>query len=356
MRSDTTLTLYIPDLFGFESTLSKLTQDEKSQLSEFKTPVLDKWLSRGLKKKSLHQDDIIFSEFGLYIDKSKAKNTELPYAALSLLAENNTDLKISDLFWLRADPVCMQPDRDAVILTAHEALALSQDEAERLVENINTHFIDEPWTLYACAPHRWYLGLETPADLITSPLSKVLGENVNHFLSTGDDAHYWLTITNEIQMLLHGTNVNFERESRNMMTANSIWLWGGGYLPSNKVLNSSHHRIITNNIFFSGVGCHCNLEVLSLSDGFSDNVEVANDFIVLDMLSEHVQSRDLYTFMQTLTEIETVFFSYCDKQLQNGKIDSIRLVTDTELTVTITKKHLHRWWKRIKPFTDFRYA
>ncbi|MCW8980778.1 MAG: hypothetical protein OQJ83_05275 [Altibacter sp.] len=352
MPSDSTLTLFIPDLFGFQSTLSQLSTEEMSSLPETQFPILDKWLSRGLIEKSSKPNDILFSEFGLSSEDHKDK----PYAALSLLAENNPEVNIAGFYWLRADPVYMQADRDTVLLSAHEELALTQDEANKLVEKINLHFIDEPWTLYSFGPHRWYLALDKPADLVTNPVSNVKGKNVNHYMSTGEDAHYWLTTTNEIQMLLHGSNVNFERESRNMLTANSVWLWGGGHLPGVNDANKSYDKIITENILFSGVAHHCGLDVFPLDNEFSNYIQKGNSFIVLDMLSEHFQNSDLYTFMQTLNEIETKFLKCCNELLLSGKIDRIVLLDDDGVHITVTKKYLSRWWKRIKPYVAYKNA
>lgn len=223
MPSDSTLTLFIPDLFGFQSILAPLSKDELAQLPETRFPILEKWLSRGFRNNSSNQQDLLFTEFGILPDQDHS------IAALSLLAENTEALShvSTDTYWLRADPIYLQADRDTALLLAHEELELTQDEANKLVAEINRHFIDEPWQLHALHPHRWYLELVKAPHLITHPLANVLGEDINQFLSVGDDASYWLKITNEIQMLLHGTNVNFERDSRGKLTANSIWLWGG---------------------------------------------------------------------------------------------------------------------------------
>lgn len=351
MPSDSTLTLFIPDLFGFQSILPQLSQEEKSQLPFTRFPVLEKWLSRGLSEKKSAGNDILTSEFGLLIEENK----DIPYAALSLLAEKKSETKDLNLYWLRADPVCLHADRDTVLLSAHEEISLTQQEADTLVEKINAHFINEPWTLYCYAPHRWYLGLEKPANLNTQPVTNVLGKNVDHHMSTGDDANYWLGISNEIQMLLHSTNVNFERESRNMLTANSLWIWGGGYLPQGKDVKVSYEKILTNDMIFSGVGLHCDLDVLPLDEGFLKHVEKGNNFIVLDMLSALVKSRDLYSFMQALHEIETTFLNPCNELLKSGKIKKLKLIVDNNSEITITQKRLNRWWKRIKSFTDFKY-
>ena len=356
MPSESTLTLFIPDLFGFQSTLSKLSSAEISQLPKIELPVLEKWLSRGLYEKKSNQEDSVFSELGLdeYQDKDK------PFAALSLLAEKIADVELdSTSYWLRADPVNLQPDGDTALMAGHEELALTQNEADKLVAQINTHFSDEPWQLYTFAPHRWYLRLEQPADLKTTPLPNVLGEDIKLFNPIGEDADYWFKIINELQMLIHGSNVNFERESRNMWTANSVWLWGGGCLPEIK-LNSYYDKMITDNLIYAGIGYHCGFDILTLKqileleETFPENIKINNTAIVLDMLSEQVQRRDLYTFVQTLNELEKDYLTPCHDLLVKGNIREIKLITDVGIW-SVTKKQLGRWWKRTKPFTSLNY-
>ena len=348
--SDSTLTLFIPDLFGFQSTLSKLTLEEKSQLPEIKLPILERWLSRGSLEKTSNQEDSAFSELGL----GEYQNKDKPYAALSLVAENKPEIEFGfESYWLRADPVNLQPDGDTALIAGHEELALTQEEANKLVVQINEHFIDEPWTLYSFAPHRWYLRLDKHADLKSTPLPKVLGEDVNQFSPTGDDADYWFKTINELQMLIHGSSVNFERESKNMWTANSVWLWGGGSLPDVH-LNAYYDKVITNNIIYSGIGYHCGFDVLGLDDSFFGNIKEHNNFIVLDMLSEQLQRRDLYTFTQTLNRLEADFFISCNELLLSGNVGKIKLITDAGI-FTVTKKQLGRWWKRTKTFSSLNF-
>ena len=348
--SDSTLTLFIPDLFGFQSTLSKLTLEEKSQLPEIKLPVLERWLSRASFEKISNQEDCVFLELGLGEYQKKDK----PYAALSLISENKSDVEhISESYWLRADPVNLQPDRDTALMAGHEELDLTQEESEQLVMQINEHFIDEPWTLYSFAPHRWYLRADKPVDLNTTPLSKVLGVDITPLSPTGNDADYWFKIVNELQMLIHGSNVNFERESRNMWTANSLWLWGGGCLPKVN-LNSFYDKILTNNLIYSGIGYHCGFDVLPLDSVFLQNIKSNNNFVVLDMLPEQVQRRDLYTFVKILNKLETDYLSPSNDLLTKGKLKEIKLITDVGIFV-ITKKQLGRWWKRSKSFSSYNY-
>ena len=347
--SDSTLTLFIPDLFGFQSILSGLSAEEISQLPKIKLPVLEKWLTRGMFEASNNQDDLIFSELGL----DEYDNKEKPFAALSLLAEMQSEIEINkSSYWLRADPINLQADRDTAILTAHEELNLTQAEADTLVSLINKHFIDEPWQLYSFAPHRWYLRLDKPTSFKTTPLEKVLGGDINEYSATGEDANYWHKIINELQMLLHGSNINFERDSRNILTINSLWLWGGGFLPENK-LNSSYDKIITNNLIYSGVGYHCGFDVLPVNEKIQQHIHSGSVFI-LEQLTEHVRNRDLYSFVKVLNEIEKNFLVTFNNMLLDGRINKIKILTDKG-SFTVTKKYLRRWWKRVKPFSGFRY-
>jgi len=339
---DSTLTLFIPDLFGFQSILSTLSKDELSQLPETRFPVLEKWLSRGLIKKSSEQNDLVLSEFGVSIEEDN------PYAAFTLLAED-IDTFDSDAYWLRADPVYLQADRDTALLVAHEELELSQDEASKLADEINNHFSDEPWQLHALHPHRWYLQLEQAQNLVTHPLANVLGEDINKFNSVGDDAKYWLKINNEIQMLLHGTNVNFERDSRAMLTVNSLWLWGGGTLPKKARCDCLYSRIFTNNIYFKGIANFCDIDIKPLNTALEPQ-----SFVVLDMLSKHVQSRDLYSYIQELNKIESRYLTQCQALLNEGKVKQLKLISSDGFSITITTRLLRRWWKRIKSYSGFK--
>lgn len=357
MPSESTLTLFIPDLFGFQSILSQLSKDELSQLPETRFPILEKWLSRGYVEKSSHDHDVIFSEFQL----SQTQKNDIPFAALSLQGESGFNLNNSDSnnfntepYWLRADPVFLQPDRDSAILAAHEELELTQDEANKLVDAINTHFVDEPWQLHALHHHRWYLKLDSPQQLSTHPLANVLGDNINEFMPMGNDAKYWFKITNEIQMLLHGTNVNFERESRNMLTANSIWLWGGGCLPEKSNMDCSYNKIVSNDVYHMGIANYVDIDVIPLNGHLENNLLESQSFVVLDMLSDHVQHRDVYSYMQTLNEIEESFLKKYQALLTEGEIKEIRLISNDGVLMTITSKLLRRWWKRIKPFSNFK--
>lgn len=339
--NDTTLTLFIPDLFGLQPYLSQLSQTEQPRLT-----VIEKWLSRGTRETVVSQDDIIFSELGITSETFKHK----PVSAFSLLAESTILATKDQSYWLRADPVSIQPDRDTVVLMAHEEIDLSMEEATKLVNEINTHFVDEPWELHAVHPQRWYLRLDKAHDLVTTPLTQVLSRDINSFLPRGEHASYWQKCINEIQMLLHGTNVNFERESRGLLTVNSLWLWGGGVLPTDKNMGCHYTHIISDDILLQGIARYYGID-RSAIEQFEKAILAGKTFMLLDSLSEPVARQDVFSYVQKLAEIESNYLERIDELLKQGKLKQVRLLSD-KMSVSVTTKSLRRWWKRRKDFAE----
>lgn len=129
-------------------------------------------------------------------------------------------------YWLRADPVHFLLQRDKIV--ALPIGGLTGAEAAELVASLNQHFREDALTFHAPHPLRWYLQLEAPPGIATTPLSQVFGRDIRHLLPHGEAALRWHRLTNEIQMLLHQHPVNEALEARGLRAVNGVWLWGGG--------------------------------------------------------------------------------------------------------------------------------
>lgn len=172
-------------------------------------------------------DALLFSIFGL----EQGPDADIPVAAVTRLL----DLGVVDKgWWLRADPVHLVAGRRGLLLAGNTALALTGTEAEALAREISNSVLEEGWILKAPNPHRWYLKPAQPADIRTTPIDVVLGKDVESYLPVGNDAKAWHTYLNEIQILLHTSQVNSDRESRDKIAVNSVWFWGGGTMPTLK--------------------------------------------------------------------------------------------------------------------------
>ncbi len=153
----------------------------------------------------------------------------LPVAALRLHAGSE---QFAGQHVLQLAPVHLHADMDHAILYDEHALQLLTGQRVVLRETLNAHFSEDGLDIIEDEAGHWYLVSEQAFDIDTTALHQVIGRNVNFFLPRGEQASKWKRFLNEAQMLLHMSAVNQQRESRGELSANSLWLWGQGALPS----------------------------------------------------------------------------------------------------------------------------
>ncbi len=155
-------------------------------------------------------------------------------------------------FVFHADPIHLRPDRNHLVLFAGHPLAVSAEEAEALTLLFNQHFAGDGLHLEAPAPGRWYLRVQHPPDLATSPLHAARGRPVAGLLPRGPDARAWARILNEAQMLFHHAEVNQRRERAGLPAISGIWPWGGGRLTDFHA-HSDYRRVLTTDTLTLGL-------------------------------------------------------------------------------------------------------
>lgn len=135
--------------------------------------------------------------------------------------------------WLRADPAYVRPDINGARLLAYgEALALTQADADALLQALRPIFGDRGFILDAPTPSRWYLRLSPGGDWPEfSEPDAALGEDMFEHLPQGAAAQQWRGLLNEAQIVLHQHEANTARRERGLPMANALWVWGGGALP-----------------------------------------------------------------------------------------------------------------------------
>ncbi|HEX7046948.1 MAG TPA: hypothetical protein VF275_05205 [Gammaproteobacteria bacterium] len=149
-----------------------------------------------------------------------------PLAALAWLGATGETAKSPVLF---ATPVHLQAGMSDLVLFSGPALRVSDDERERLAQDISEFFGDEP-AMHFC-DGRMFLQAPRNLDVQTTPLHEAQGGAVRDHLPRGADAprmHGWM---NELQMFLHGHALNKERTARGLPSLNGIWPWGEGEIP-----------------------------------------------------------------------------------------------------------------------------
>jgi hypothetical protein len=212
----------MPSLRIFLFSRLPVAADEREALASM--PGLARILSRArvMALADTDLESVLLDSFGVQ------RQRDWPVAPFSWLGDRG---ETGARYWLRADPVHLRAERDAVLLVDARHFTLDAESANALLDALNTHFDSDGLRFFAPEPTRWYVAVDRVPEIATSPLRVVAGRNIDTLLPKGADALTWHRWFNEIQMLFHSHVVNERREAAGLPTVNSVWFWGGGTLP-----------------------------------------------------------------------------------------------------------------------------
>ena len=217
-------------------------------------------------------------------------------------------------YWLCADPIHLQVQGDTLLLLEHYSFALTQPEADALIETLNAHFAPDGLRFYAPSPYAWLVGLQTPAMLTTStPLSRV-GRSIDGYLPQGHDARRWRSRFNEVQMLFHEHAVNVAREGQRERLISSVWFWDEPFTAPHP------------------------------------------DAQVINTLRKPSAYGDAEAWNSAATTLDQEVIAPLLQQLSKGRIHSITLITPegrSAAHITLTRWQLWQFWRRPHPLHAF---
>jgi hypothetical protein len=110
-------------------------------------------------------------------------------------------------------------------------LALDEADSRTLHAAVGELFTSEDYAWHWLSPTEWLCRHEELATLPTASLDRVVGRNVDRWLTADPRARRLRRLQNEAQMLLHSHPLNAEREARGAVAVNSLWCSGTGTLP-----------------------------------------------------------------------------------------------------------------------------
>lgn len=189
-------------------------------------PALERILARGYSNR-LDVPDPNHLRFALY---GIEPDGNIPVAALTHVNDRRTRKK-SDYYWLRTDPVTMWADMARVFMTSYGFADLNPFERNELESCIRGVLEEEGIDLHSDHPERWCIALNEPLEFQFTPLDNALGMDVADALPDHPEARYWRRVLNEIQIALHNCPVNVRRRQNGQQEVNSVWFWGGGFIP-----------------------------------------------------------------------------------------------------------------------------
>jgi len=334
------LTLFIPGLFW----PGTLPADVPVAV-----PAIETWLARAVPQ----PDGVRGAEAGLFalFGAETPAEGDLPVAAVT----RALDLGVIDNgWWLRADPVHLRPQRDRLVLSDSRVLDLTQDEASRLAAEIMEHYKSDGWLLKAARPGRWYLKPPRAPRIATTPLAEVVGRDIHPYLPRGADGRAWHTILNEMQILLHTSKVNEERERRGTLPVNSLWFWGGGRLPKlNPVTWSGLWGEEPLGLAFARLAQVPSHARPADYEAWHREAPAGEHLVVLDELRQPLEYNDPQEWGKTVTSLERRWIAPLFAAVRAGAVAQATLIADTGFRFLLTRAHARRWWRRRRPLAKY---
>ena len=342
--------LLVPGLLGPEGAPSNDPEAAHALLDGLDLGALDRLVTRSELTTSAVTDGsietLVFHSFGY---ATRPSGTDRPVAAVTALVD--CDASIGGIgSWLRVDPVHLRPDiADLVLFDAVDA-GVSGEEARALAETVNEALRPGGPVIDAAHPHRWYVRLDAPVRMATTPLSLAAGTRVSPSMARGPDAPRWHRWMNEVQMALHDCPVNAEREHRGAAPINSVWPWGGGYLPPALGASAPFVQAWSDDALVRGFAHHAGIECGTLPAGAGAWLDSAPrpgaHLIAFDALHRAACRSDLDAWRAGLAHFSASWAKPLLDALDRGAVARVSIHDERGHSFVATRWGRLRWWRR----------
>jgi len=340
------LTLLIPGLFPLP-----LAAGLFDRYQDLPVPALEWLFARGVRESGpgMSLEAYLLRRYGI--------DDTFPVAGLTYLGDGGAP---DTAYWLRADPVHLQAQRDQLALVDAGVLAISAAEASALIESLNLHFKQDNLLFISTTPTRWYVALDTAPNMVTHPLSAVAGKSINACLPSGKDSLRWNQIATEIQMLLHTHPVNEARDAQDLPTINSVWFWGGGLLPDLRSSKLLAEQLWANDALARGLALATQHTPQALPPNFDAFMAQANSAdtqcVIWDSLRRAECYGDYDAWRAGLLCLESDWIAPIKVALRRGIISEVRLqAINEQCCLSVTTKSSGRWhfWRTRKALKHY---
>lgn len=336
------LTLFLPGLLG-----PRMPEAAERIGQGLSAHALETLLSRSTRAPRRRGDESVEGTLFELFGHTRARDADWPAAAVTHLL----DVEGADCGWCaRADPVHIRADVREVILFDASALAIEQAEARALAAAASEHLDEAGWALEAPRPTRWYLRAPAAQAVRTHPPSTVVGANLDEFLPYGQDGDRWRRLLNAVQMALHASPVNAQRERRGELPVNSVWLWGAGALPAAPAAPWAHvwsdDALALGLARLAGIAC----DVLPANAGeWLARAHPGAHLIADDRAHRCARVGDASAWRALVEALERDWFAPLGDALRAGELASLTLLSGRETAHRCTRASLRRWWRRRQP-------
>lgn len=133
--------------------------------------------------------------------------------------------------WGYLSPSHWQAGMDRLTMGGPGLPELDEAESRALMDTLAAFVQQDGVTLHFDRADRWLAQGELLRELPSASLDRVLGQDLEPWISRHSGAEAWRRLQSELQMLLYSHPVNDARAARGAPVINSLWLHGTGSLP-----------------------------------------------------------------------------------------------------------------------------
>lgn len=347
-RAPVELILLVPGLLGPAGAGADDPDAAQALLDGLDLDGLDRLLARAADSVEPDSDGSIeslaFRSFGHGVPRA---GTDWPVAAFTALVDCDGPHGGARV---RADPVHLRADiADLVLFDAGDA-DVSGDESRSLARTVNEALRPDGPFIDAAHPNRWYVALEAPVQMATTPLTMATGARVSTVMPRGPDAPRWHRWMNEAQMALHECPANVERERRGAAPINSVWVWGAGSLPPPAAAPAPFARVWSDDALVRGLARHAGVECGSMPFGAPEWLSRAPPpgahLIVIDDLFPAMRRADIEAWRRGLASVSTLWAKPLLGALDRGAVARVSLGEERGHRFTATRRGRFRWWRQ----------
>lgn len=340
------ITLLLPGLLGPAGVAREGPEAVRALVADLDLGALDRLLARAGGDLAPDAEASVeapaFRAFGYGAPPGDA---DWPVAALTALVDCEAGGRGC---WLRADPVHLHADPGDLILHDSEDLEIPDDEAAALARSVNEAFGPGGPRLRAAHPRRWYVALDRPPRLRTTPPSLAAGAGIFGTMPRGPDAPQWRRRMNEAQMALHASAVNAERERRGALPINSIWPWGGGDLPP--AAEPPLVRAFGDDALVRGLARRAGLGCEALPTGarawLASAPRPGTHLVACAALHRAARRGDLAAWRDGIARLGREWAEPLLDALDRGRLARVSILDERGHRFTATRWGRLRWWRR----------
>ena len=262
------------------------------------------------------------------------------------------------------------------IILNHSAGHISTEEADQLIQHLNTHLGNETIRFYTGVSYRHLLVVKGGNKFVScTPPHDVPGKKYQPLLPKASDASGNATsqLLNELmhrsKELLENHPVNSARKAAGKEVANSIWPWSPGYKPAMKTLRElfgiKSSAVISAVDLIQGIGVYAGMDVIKVNGAtglfdtnYEGKAEAAmealknHDFVYL-----HVEASD-EAGHEGDYELKKRCIEYLDHRILKYLLEACEKMEEP-VTIAMLPDHPTPWKLRTHtrdsvPFTIFR--